>query len=194
MGIFGGTFDPPHVGHVAVATDVADALSLDRVLWIPAGEPPHKPTGSASPGELRLAMVRAAAKADERFTVETIELERPGPSYMIDTVRALRRRLPEAELFLIVGADQLRVFDTWREPEGIVAQVRLVVMDREGESAEAAARDLPAAAEALFVPVRRIDVSSTEVRERVRAGLDVRALVPPGVHEIIERERLYSAT
>jgi nicotinate-nucleotide adenylyltransferase len=172
---------------------VADALVLDRVLWIPAGEPPHKPRGSVTPGKVRLAMVRAAVQSDPRFAVETMELERPGPSYMVDTVRALREELPDADLFLILGADQLRVFDTWREPEAIVQNVRLAVMDREGESAQAAAQDVPAAAGAVFVPVRRVDVSSTEIRERVRAGLDVRDLVPAGVHAIIARERLYSA-
>lgn len=193
MGIFGGTFDPPHVGHVAVAADVADALALDRVLWIPAREPPHKAPGSASPAGKRLAMVRAAAAADPRFGVETLELERGGPSYTIDTVRELRRRMPDAELFLILGADQARVFDTWRDPSGIAAEVSFAVMDRGDESAAEAARGLPAGARVVLTPVRRFDVSSTEVRARAREGRDVAGLVPAGVREIIERERLYSA-
>ena len=176
-----------------MACDVADVLALDRVLWIPAGEPPHKPRGSVSPGRVRLEMVRAAVESDPRFAVETMELDRPGPSYMVDTVRALRQELSDAELFLILGVDQLRLFDTWREPGEIVRHVRLAVMDRGGESARASARGLPSAAEVVFVPVRRVDVSSTEIRERVRAGLDVWDLLPPGVHAIIERERLYSA-
>jgi nicotinate-nucleotide adenylyltransferase len=181
------------VGHVAVAGDVADALSLDRLLWIPVREPPHKHAGSVTPAAVRLAMVREAAAGDARFGVETLEIERDGPSYTIDTVRALRHEHPHAELFLVVGADQLAVFDTWRDPAGIVEHVRLAVMDREGESAAAAARELPAGAEVVVVPVRRIDVSSTEVRERVREGLDIGDMVPPGVQRIIERERLYSA-
>lgn len=138
-------------------------------------------------------MVREAAAADPRFGVATLELERAGPSHTVDTVRSLAREHPDAELFLIVGADQLVVFDTWRDPEGIVEHARLAVMDRGGESAAAAARTLPAGAGAVVVPVRRIDVSSTDVRERVRDGLDIGDLVPAGVGTIIERERLYSA-
>jgi nicotinate-nucleotide adenylyltransferase len=193
VGIFGGTFDPPHVGHVAVAADVADALGLDRVLWIPAREPPHKPVGSVSPPEVRLAMVRAAAACDPRFEVETLELEREGPSYTVDTVQELRRRMPDAELFLLLGADQARVFGSWRNPEGIAAEVCFAVMDRGGASGVLAARGLPADARTIVTPVRRFDVSSTDVRARARQGLGVSGLVPPGVGEIIERERLYSA-
>lgn len=181
------------MGHVAVAADVADALSLDRLLWIPAREPPHKLVRAVTSADVRLAMVREATAADPRFGVATLELEREGPSYTVDTVRALRGDHPDAELFLIVGADQLAVFDTWRDPHEIVEHARLAVMDRGGESAAAAARTLSAGADAVVVPVRRIDVSSTDVRERVRAGLDVTDLVPAGVRRIIERERLYSA-
>lgn len=177
---------------MAVAQDVADALSLDRLLWVPAGYPPHKRERSVSPGGVRLAMVRAAAAADARFEAATFELERPGPSFTVDTVRALRAERPGAELFLILGADQLAAFDTWREPEEIGRLVRLAVMDRGSASAASAARAQPVAASAVVVPVRRIDVSSTEVRARVREGLDVTDLVPAGVREIIERERLYS--
>lgn len=176
-----------------MAKDVADALALDRVLWVPAGAPPHKRNVSLTPASTRLEMVRAAATADPRFEVSTLELERSGPSYTVDTVRALRAAHPSAELFLILGADQLAALDTWREPEEIVRHVRLAVMDRDGASAARAARDQPAASDAVVVPVRRIDVSSTELRARVGNGLEIRELVPPAVRTIIERERLYSA-
>lgn len=194
VGIFGGTFDPPHLGHVRVAADVADFLHLDRVLFVPAREPPHKSVEHVTRPELRLAMVRAAAEADPRFEVSTLELERPGPSYTLDTVRALREARPDDALFLILGADQLRVFDTWHEPEEIVRLARLAVMDRDGESARAVAGGLPGASDAVFVPVTRVDVSSTLVRERCREGRDIRSLVPDAVREIIERERLYSGS
>ena len=138
-------------------------------------------------------MVRAAAVADPRFEVSTLELERTGPSYTVDTVRALRRAHPDDELFLILGADQVAALDSWREPREIARNARLAVMDRGGDSAAAAARAHSAAMDAIGVPVRRIDVSSTEVRERVRSGRDIGDLVPPGVRTIIERERLYSA-
>ena len=143
--------------------------------------------------EVRLAMVRAAAAADPRFEVVTLELERAGPSYTVDTVRALRREYPAEDLFLILGADQVEALGTWREPAEITRHARFAVMDRGGESAASAARAHSAAADAVVVPVRRIDVSSTEVRERVREGLDITDLVPHGVRKIIERERLYSA-
>lgn len=178
---------------MAVAEDIADALSLGRLLWMPSGEPPHKQDLPVTPAATRLEMVRAAAAGDPRFEVSTLELDRSGPSFTVDTVRSLRATHPDAELFLILGADQLAALDTWRDPKEIVRHVRLAVMDRDGAPAAQAARAHPAAADAIVVPVRRIDVSSTEVRARVREGLDISGLVPPDVRTIIERERLYSA-
>jgi len=164
------------------------------VLWIPAGQPPHKREVVVTPARVRLAMVRAAAVADPRFEVSTLEIDRPGASFMVDTVHALRDRHPGAELYLIVGADEFRAFDTWHEPTEIVRHVRLAVMDRGGESAAAFRHRVPGGADALFVPVRRIDVSSTEVRERRARGEGVESLVPAAVGAIIEREGLYSAS
>jgi nicotinate-nucleotide adenylyltransferase len=178
------------VGHVAVARDVADALDLERVLWIPAGDPPHK-IDPVTPRATRLEMVRAAAAADPRFEVSTLELDRPGPSYTIDTLRELRRSLPDVELFLIVGTDQFASFATWREPAAVAELARLAVMDRAGDRAADMRPGVPVG-DAVFVPVRRVDVSSTDVRERVRAGRDVGDAVPEAVRAIIERERLYS--
>lgn len=170
---------------------MADALDLERVLWIPAGEPPHKRDVPLTPPEIRLAMVRAAAAGDPRFEVATLELERPGPSYMVDTVQEFRRALPQSDLFLIVGADEFRAFGAWHDPDQIVRHVRLAVMDREGESAAALANEVPGGRDAVFVPVRRVDESSTDLRSRRRRGEDVRQSVPAGVWTIIERERLY---
>ena len=178
---------------MSVASDVADALALDRVFWIPSRYPPHKRAESVSDPEVRLAMVRAAAEDDPRFEVTTLELERDGPSYTVDTVRALRTALPDSELFLIVGADEFQAFDTWREPQEILKHVRLAVLDREGESAAASAHGLPGSSSAVFVPVRRVDLSSTDVRSRLRDGCDIRGMVPDAVRTIIEREQLYSA-
>lgn len=192
MGLFGGTFDPPHIGHVTVVADVADHLGLDRVLWIPAREPPHKSGSVVSPADVRLEMAREAARSDPRFEISTAEMERDGPSYMVDTVRALAGAMRDTELFLIVGADEFRDFDTWRTPEEIVRHVRLAVMDREGEDAGACAHEVPGGDAAVFVPVRRVDVSSTGVRSAAAEGRDVSDLVPAGVARIIEREGLYS--
>jgi nicotinate-nucleotide adenylyltransferase len=117
-------------------------LRLDPVLWIPAGEPPHKDAWQPSVASSRLAMVRAAASADDRFEVSAIEVERSGPSYTVDTVRALRAELGDADLFLIIGVDQYRAFDAWRNPAGILAHACLAVMDRVGESARAVHPDV----------------------------------------------------
>lgn len=200
IGLFGGTFDPPHRGHVAVATDVADHLGLHRVLWIPAGVPPHKRGDEPSPAEDRLEMVEAAVRGDDRFEVDRREIDRPGPSYTVDTVRALTTATPDALFHLIVGVDQYRDFDRWRDPDDILSLARLTVMDRGGDSAadvvcaavDRARVDRPVDdPPVVFVPVGRIDVSSTEVRARVAAGEDVAALVPDAVARVIRERGLY---
>lgn len=178
---------------MAVVREVADALGLDRVLWIPAAHPPHKSGAAIAPAHVRLAMVREACRADPRFEACTVELERPGPSYMVDTAAESARRFPGADLFLILGVDQFRAFGTWRRPDEIVEHVRLAVMDRAGDSAAAVREHVPGGVDAVHVPVSRIDVSSTDLRARRRRGEDVSAWVPAGVHAIIEREGLYSA-
>jgi len=192
LGIFGGTFDPPHVGHVAVAEDVARYLELDRLIWVPAGDPPHKPEQPLSPAGLRLEMTRAAVADRPRFEVSEIELLRAGPSYTVDTLGAFRADYPSARLFLVLGADQVRTLATgWREPATILELATLALMDRLGEDAVEISPDLPGMERAVHVPVRRVDVSSTEVRTRFAAGRDVSALVPPGVLAVMEREGLY---
>lgn len=186
VGVLGGTFDPPHVAHLIVASDVFSALRLDRLLFVPAAVPPHKLGAVRASPELRLEMVRAAIQNDPRFEVDDLELRREGASYTVDTLRELRERLPDAQLFFVVGVDQLREFHTWREPEQVAALARLAVVSREGED--------PAPGSPYPVhPVRvtRVDLSATEVRRRIRAGEPIRYLVPDAVREIIERERLY---
>lgn len=192
LGVFGGTFDPPHVGHVAIAREVADRLRLDRVIWMPAGAPPHKPDQPVSPAPVRLEMTRAAAAGEPRFEVSELEIRRPGPSYTVDTLRELRTAHPDADLFLILGADQIRTFATgWREPETILELATLALMDRAGDDAAEASPDLPGMERAVHVPVPRVDVSSTEVRALVAGGGDVSGLVPSGVLAVMEREGLY---
>lgn len=186
IGVFGGTFDPPHIGHVRVAMDVANALELDRLLWIPARRSPLKSHGPATPDPVRLEMVRAAASEDPRFEVDTRELERPPPSYTVHTLEELRRELgPEVRLFLILGFDQYRLFARWHEPDRIRRLATVVVIDRDGHGLEDGS-------DALTVPVRRVDVSATEVRARAARGESVEDDVPAGVAAIIERERLYT--
>lgn len=191
VGIFGGSFDPPHIGHVQVARDVADALSLDEVLWVPAREPPHKVGAELTAPSIRLKMARAAASDDPRFRVSEMELRRPAPSYTIDTLRSVGSDLAgsESDLFLIMGFDQYRDFASWRAPDEIRNLATLAVMDRGGEGLGDA--DDGDREGIVRVPVRRVDVSSTEVRARVGRGDDVSDLVPPAVERIIRDEGLY---
>lgn len=190
VGVFGGTFDPPHVGHVSVAADVADALDLDAVLWIPAGEPPHKSDAELTPAPVRLRMVRAATAADERFRVSEREIVRSGPSYTVDTLRELREEeLGDADLFLIMGVDQYRAFGSWHCPEEILELATLAVMNRGGEGVGES--EIGDDERVVQVPVRRVDVSSTTVRARVARHDRIEGLVPPEVARIIEAEGLY---
>ena len=192
IGLFGGTFDPPHRGHIAVAADVADALNLDQVLWIPAGRPPHKSSVSTAPLALRLEMTCAVVKADLRFEVSEIEVERGGVSYTLDTVRALRESYPGTILFLIIGADQFREFGTWWNPEKLLELVELVVMDRGGQRGQDYVPELEDIGKVHFVPVGQVDISSTDVRLAAYNGKDLNALVPAKIAEIILREGLYA--
>lgn len=189
VGVFGGTFDPPHIGHLIVAQDAFERLGLDRLLFVPAAQPPHKRDRVISDARHRLAMLRLALGADPRFAIETLELERRGPSYTVDTLRELHRRLGDAtELVLLIGADQYAEFDSWREPAEVVRLARLAVLHREGRTQTPA----PASPTAQDVAVTRIDVSSTAVRARAAAGASIRYLVPDPVADYITEHRLYS--
>jgi len=199
IGLFGGTFDPPHVGHLALAEWARESLRLDRVLFVPAGHPPHKGRARLSSVGHRLAMTRLAVRDNRAFTVSELEALRDGPSFTIDTVRALRRREPRARIFLLMGADSLAEFSTWREPEGILAFATLAVAPRPGPSAAAgrpARRGVPGlrlAGDARIAWLRNpgLDVSSSAIRSRLRAGRSVRYLIPEAVARYIARHHLY---
>lgn len=184
LGVYGGAYDPPHLGHLVAASDACEALGLDRLLWIPSAVHPLKPVRTAA--DVRLEMVRAAVAGDGRFVADGLELQRPGPSYTVDTLRELRAREPEAELFFLTGADNLRELPRWREPGEIARLATLAVLERAGEVLPA---DPPIPA--VAVTVTRVDVSSTDIRRRVAAGQSIRYLVPEAVRTVIERERLY---
>jgi len=189
LGVLGGTFDPLHLGHLIVARDVAERLGLDRVLFVLATRPPHK-NRELSPAELRLEMLEAALAHDPVLVASDLEVRRPGPSYTIDTLREIRARYPEAELVLVIGADQWQQFEGWKDPQGIARMTTIAVMTREGE--DPAAADAGVAIPSRVVPVTRIDVSATDLRERARQGRSIRHLVPEAAYKIIEREELYS--
>jgi nicotinate-nucleotide adenylyltransferase len=192
LGVFGGTFDPPHLGHTAVARDVADALKLDSTLWIPARIPPHKQDEIVTAPHLRMEMVSAAVAPYPDFAVSDVEFSREGPSYTVDTLRELRHRHPGAELYLLLGADQVGTLrHGWREPEEVLRLATLALMDREGERTHEAVPDLPGIERAVHVPVRRVDVSGTRIRSALAAGKDVTRWMSAGVLRIIQREGLY---
>lgn len=186
LGVFGGSFDPPHLGHLVAAQDACTALALDTVLFVPAAQPPHKLGRVLSPPELRLEMLEAALAADERFEACELELRRPGPSYTVETLRQLRGYHAGAELHLLMGADQFGDFASWREPDEILRLAHLVVLSREG-------REVPMAPAHLRLDVTRLDISASDIRSRVASGAPIRYLVPDPVEAIIRREGLYAA-
>jgi nicotinate-nucleotide adenylyltransferase len=195
VGILGGAFNPPHLGHLCLAQEAHTRLGLDRVLLVPFGQAAHR-TLDADPGAAeRLQLARLAAGGDERLGVSAIEVDRAGPSYMADTLTLLREIEPATEPTLILGADQAMRLRTWHEPERVLERARVAVADREGLRRDdvVAALDGLVGAEAIEgFPLPRIEISSTLVRERVAAGLPIRYLVPDAVAERIADQRLYA--
>ena len=189
LGVLGGTFDPPHVGHLLVAVDACERLELDRLLFIPAATQPLKAGRDAAPAADRLALVRLLAAEDARFGVDTAELDRGGLSFTVDTLRDLRRREPEARLVLCVGADAFARFAEWREPDVIAQLATVAVLTRGGAGPSAAA--LATVPGAVAVAVRRVDVSSTEIRARAAAGRSLRGFVTEPVAAYCAAHDLY---
>jgi nicotinate-nucleotide adenylyltransferase len=192
VGLLGGTFDPPHIGHLVCAQEALVQLGLDRVLLVPAGTPPHKAI-VADPGvEHRVAMCDAAVAGDERFGVSRADADREGRAYTVELLRSLSG--PD-ELTFIVGGDMAYSLPTWREPEAVLALARLGVAEREGVRRADIVERLAGLARAeervVFFEMPRIDVSSSLIRRRAAAGLPLRYLVPDAVAEYIEHEGLY---
>ena len=190
VGVFGGTFDPPHLGHSIVAAEVAEAVGLDRVLWVPARIPPHKRGRPVTPAAVRGRMVEAAVRDDPRFVLCNLELEREGVSYTVDTLRTLRASHPGWSLFLVVGSDLLAGFVSWKEPEAISGLAEVVAIWRAGTAPAPEQGMNPAV---RIVRVTPVDISSSRIRSRVARGKTVSDMVVPRVMSIIESERLYRA-
>ena len=193
LGILGGTFDPIHLGHLAAAKAALECAGLERVLFVPSKEPPHRPAAQA-PAEDRLAMARLAVDGEQRFEVSDLELRRGGRSYTVDTVEELHRRHPQDELFLILGWDAARLFSTWHQPERVNALASVIVVGRPGAPAPARA-DLEAAgidpdrAAVCLIPTP--DVSGSGLRAASGAGESITGKVPEGVERYIAEHRLY---
>jgi nicotinate-nucleotide adenylyltransferase len=203
LGLLGGTFDPPHVGHLLAASDAFESLELDRLVYIPAAQQPLKRAEASAAIAHRLRMLELMTLGDPRFTVDDIEARRPGLSYTVDTLEEYARRLPGSQRFLLLGADAYAMLDQWREPARVAELARLVVLTRDtGEGGPATSRPDDSAsalrtargaatARPLFLRTRRVDVSSTEIRERVRSGRPVRGFVTDAVAQYIENNGLY---
>jgi nicotinate-nucleotide adenylyltransferase len=196
VGILGGTFNPPHLGHLICAQEAYLQLGLDRVTLIPARIPPHKPVEDEPGAEHRLELCRLAVRGDEeRFDVSDIEIAREGPSYTVDTLEQLHSRAPEHELFLIVGGDIAAGLPNWHRPERVLSLATLAVAKRRGTSRAAvdeALRILRAGERTRFFRMPRIGISSTMLRERVRSGQPITYYVPDGVERYVGRHHLYA--
>jgi nicotinate-nucleotide adenylyltransferase len=189
IGIFGGTFDPPHVGHLLVANDAREALELDRLIFVPAGAQPFKvDTPPVATAQDRLEMVRLAVADDANYAVDDAEINRKGLSFTVDTLEHLSERNPAARLYLLMGEDVLAGFEKWRSPARIRQLATLVVVSRGGLAGSVAD---PATSAVLRVSTRRVDVSSTEIRERRRAGKSIKGFVPESVERFIDVRGLY---
>jgi nicotinate-nucleotide adenylyltransferase len=191
LGIFGGTFNPPHIGHLIVAEHVCNALRLDNIVFVPAAIPPHKLTDEIVSADHRAAMLRLAIESNPRFAVSNIEIERGGVSFTVDTLRQLKQHF-EGALYLLIGMDNLLEFHTWKSPEQILELATVVVMTRPGFR-EA---DVPPEVKdrAMICPVPEIGIASRTIRQRVREGKSIRYLVSDPVAEYIRQQKLYLPT
>ncbi len=193
LGIMGGTFDPPHLGHLACAEEALEAANLDAVLFVPTGRPAFKQDRLVTAGEVRLAMVAAAVAGNPAFAVSALEVERPGVTYAVDTLRELREELPGVELVFIVGADAALTLPRWRKSAELARLATFAAATRPGfEVGEQALRDLREHGfDVRPFAVPGLDISSSALRRRVYAGRTIRYLVPEAVRKIIEEESLY---
>jgi nicotinate-nucleotide adenylyltransferase len=185
IGVFGGSFDPIHLGHLIVAAEAARALDLSEIRLIPVREHPFKQGQHAAGAEERLAMVRLAVAGDPRFVVDERECRRPGPSYTVDTLRALRTEMPTAELFLLLGSDSAQQLSAWRDAQAVRTLATVVELTRPGAESSRQA----GVTRRLEMPA--IDISATALRERVRRGESIRYFVPDAVAEYIATHGLY---
>jgi nicotinate-nucleotide adenylyltransferase len=195
IGVLGSAFNPPHLGHLALAQEALWQLGLDEVVLMPTGEAPHKRILDDPGRELRLTMTRLAAADDARFTVSSLEVERDGPSYTYETLELLAGERPDTELVFVMGADAAVGLESWRAPERVVELARLAVARRAGVSdtdVGAAMRSLGAEGRATMLEMPQFGVSSSAVRERAAAGRPLRYLIPEAVARFIEEKEIYS--
>ncbi|MDP6358017.1 MAG: nicotinate-nucleotide adenylyltransferase [Planctomycetota bacterium] len=198
IGIYGGSFDPIHMGHLILAEHVRDSLGLSKIIFVPARIPPHVEAKALSPDEHRLAMVSVAMYDNPRFVCSDVELKRQGPSYTIETIREFRRKYPHDDLHFIVGADSVREFPNWKDPDQIGGECRIVVGVRPGfeksifeELESSFSPEFIQSLKDNFVETPAVDISSTDIRQRIKEGKSIRHLVPVGVYDYIRTKNLY---
>ena len=197
IGVLGGTFNPPHKGHLAIAAEVRKELALRKVIFLPAGQPYFKEAAEVLPSRHRVAMVRLAIQGKPGFECSPLEVERPGPTYTVDTLKQLRQDMKDDELFFIMGCGNLEELPSWREPARIIELCRLVVVPRPGyrlPDLEALEVRIPGLSRRLiFMDKPQLSVSATDIRRRVAQGLPISQLVPGPVEGYIKENRLYRA-
>jgi nicotinate-nucleotide adenylyltransferase len=194
IGILGGTFNPPHLGHLICGQEALIQLELDRIVMMPAGVPPHKEVDEDPGPRQRLELCRRAVSGDARFEVSALEMDRDGPSYTVDTLQELHQIAPDSELYLIVGGDVAAGLGSWREPERVLSLATLAIARRRGTSLEAiddTLAGLRGGERARFFRMPRIGISSTDIRERVQRHESIRYLVPDPVASYISDHQLY---
>ncbi len=194
-GLLGGSFDPPHIGHLMLAEQARDQLDLSLVFLVPAGQPPHKLNLAMTPVEDRVHMTELAIAGNPAFRLSRVDADRPGPHYTVDLVRLVRGQLPEdAELFFLMGFDSLRDLPTWREPARLIRTVQLVALTRPDVPIDwdALEASLPGVRERVtLLDMPELEIASNDIRRRVREGRSIRYMVPDAVREYIEEQGLY---
>jgi nicotinate-nucleotide adenylyltransferase len=199
LGIFGGTFDPVHYGHLLLAEQCREQCRLDQIWFVPAGVPPHKVSQTIAPGRARAEMLELAVAGHESFRVDRREIDRKSPCYTVDTLREIRAQDPTSEIHFLMGGDSLLDFPTWREPRGIVELARLAVVNRHSEIAPSVLESLRTVlGPELFGRIQNIafpgiEVSSSDIRSRIRERRSIRFMTPRAVECYIEQNHLYEA-
>ena len=189
--LFGGTFDPPHIGHLVIADSIMSSIDLEQLIFIPASVPPHKAFRSYSPASMRVEMLQIALQGTPAFEISTIELDRRGISYSVDTIKEISQEmnLCKEEIYFLIGSDSLAEFHTWKNPMEILSLANVIVAPRSSYTREMAQSEY--LQHVSFLDSPRLDISSSTIRQRVREGKSIRYLVPSGVLKYIQENRLY---
>lgn len=190
LGVMGGTFDPIHMGHLLAASEAADQVGLDEVLFVPTGQSWQKSDRNITSSDHRVAMTALAIEDDDRFTLSLMEVQRSGPSYTIDTVNELKRVEPATDIYVIVGADAIRTISTWHQSQALINDVHFIVMARAGHGISV--DEIPVK-HSIVIEMPQVEISSSDIRERVRSGRSIKYLVPDNVASYIAKHHLYNA-